>query len=43
MCTSEWSSQIAEEMLSNPNENWDDTPTQKIVEINENTWELLED
>ena len=43
MCTSEWSSQIAEEMLSNPNENWDDTPTQKIIEINENTWELLED
>ena len=43
MCTSEWSSQIAEEMLSNPNEDWNDTPTQKIIEINEDTWKLLED
>ena len=43
MCISEWSSQIAEEILSNPNEDWNDTPTQKIIEINEDTWKLLED
>tara|TARA_B110001454_G_scaffold215812_1_gene237916 strand:+ start:101 stop:1288 length:1188 start_codon:yes stop_codon:yes gene_type:complete len=43
MCISEWSSQIAEEILSNPNEDWNDSPTQKIIEINEDTWELLEE
>ena len=43
MCLSIWSSQIAEEILSNPNEDWLDTPTQKIIEINDDTWELLED
>ena len=34
MCVSDWSSQIAEEILSNPNEDWDDRPSQKIIEIN---------
>ena len=43
MCLSIWSSQIAEEILSNPNEDWLDTPTQKIIEINEDAWKLLED
>jgi MoaA/NifB/PqqE/SkfB family radical SAM enzyme len=43
MCVSEWSSQIAGEILDNPNEDWNDTPTQKVIEINEDTWELLED
>ena len=42
MCISEWSSQNAGEILDNPNEDWNDTPTQKVIEINEDTWELLE-
>ena len=31
MCISEWSSQIADEILSNPNEKWDNIPAQKIL------------
>jgi MoaA/NifB/PqqE/SkfB family radical SAM enzyme len=42
MCTSEWSSQIAGEILDNPNEDWIDTPKQKIIELDNDTWELLD-
>ena len=42
MCISEWSSQIAGEILDNPNEDWIDTPTQKVIELDDDTWELLE-
>ena len=42
MCVSEWSSQIAGEILDNPNEDWIDTPTQKVIELDDDTWELLE-
>ena len=42
MCISEWSSQIADEILKNPNEDWIDTPTQKIIELDNNTWETIE-
>ena len=42
MCISEWSSQIAGEILDNPNEDWIDTPTQKVIELDGNTWELLD-
>jgi len=42
MCTSEWSSQIAGEILDNPNEEWIDTPKQKIIELDNDTWELLD-
>jgi organic radical activating enzyme len=42
MCTSEWSSQIAGEILDNPNEEWVDTPKQKIIELDNDTWELLD-
>jgi MoaA/NifB/PqqE/SkfB family radical SAM enzyme len=42
MCTSEWSSQIAGEILNNPNEEWIDTPKQKIIELDNDTWELLD-
>ena len=43
MCISEWSSQIAGEILDNPNEDWIDTPTQKVIELDDDTWELLEE
>ena len=43
MCISEWSSQIADEILSNPNEKWDNIPAQKNIEINDDAWELLEE
>jgi len=42
MCISEWSSQIAGEILDNPNEDWIDTPTQNVIELDDDTWELLE-
>jgi len=42
MCNSDWSSQIADEMLTNPNELWDKIPNAKITEINDNTWQLLD-
>jgi len=42
MCTSEWSSQIAGEILDNPNEEWIDTPKQKIIELDNDTWQLLD-
>lgn len=42
MCVSEWSSQIADEIISNPNEDWIDTPAQKIIELDDDTWRLLE-
>lgn len=42
MCTSEWSSQIADEILQNPNGDWDDKPTQTILNLNDDAWDLLE-
>jgi len=42
MCISEWSSQIAGEILDNPNEEWVDTPKQKIIELDNDTWQLLD-
>jgi len=42
MCISEWSSQIAGEILDNPNEDWTDTPTQKVIELDDDTWRLLD-
>ena len=42
MCVSEWSSQIAGEILDNPNEDWIDTPTQNVIELDDDTWELLD-
>ena len=41
MCISEWSSQIAGEILENPNEGWIDTPTQKVIELDDDTWNIL--
>jgi len=41
MCISEWSSQIAGEILDNPNEDWIDNPTQKIIELDDDTWNIL--
>lgn len=41
MCISEWSSQIAGEILDNPNEDWIDTPKQKIISLDDNSWKLL--
>ena len=41
MCISEWSSQIATEILDNPNEDWIDNPTQKIIELDNDTWNIL--
>jgi len=42
MCISDWSSQIAGEILDNPNEDWIDTPTQKVIELDDDTWKLLD-
>jgi sulfatase maturation enzyme AslB (radical SAM superfamily) len=42
MCTSEWSSQIADEILSNPDLEWQEKPFQKITEITDDAWELLD-
>jgi len=42
MCTSDWSSQIADEILSNPAEQWDRIPDAKITEINNTTWNMLD-
>lgn len=42
MCNSDWSSQIADEILTNPNELWDRIPNAKITEIDDNTWQLLD-
>ena len=42
MCISEWSSQIAGEILDNPNEDWIDTPTQKVIGLDDDTWETIE-
>lgn len=41
MCVSEWSSQIAGEILENPQEDWIDTPQQKIIELDDDTWNVL--
>ncbi len=42
MCISEWSSQIAGEILENPNEDWIDTPTQKVYGLDDDSWETIE-
>ena len=43
MCVSEWSSQIADEILSNPNEDWgDDKPDKKLIELDDDTWDSLD-
>ena len=42
MCISDWSSQIASEILDNPNEDWIDTPTQKVIGLDNDTWETIE-
>mgnify|MGYP001162607671 FL=1 len=43
MCVSEWSSQIADEILKNPNEDWGgDTPDKKLIELDDDTWESLD-
>ncbi len=42
MCISEWSSQIAGEILDNPNEDWIDTPTQKVIGLDDDSWETIE-
>ena len=42
MCISEWSSQISGEILENPNEDWIDTPTQKVIGLDDDTWETIE-
>jgi sulfatase maturation enzyme AslB (radical SAM superfamily) len=42
MCNSDWSSQIADEILTNPNELWNRIPDAKITEIDDNTWQLLD-
>ena len=42
MCISDWSSQIAGEILDNPNEDWIDTPTQKVIGLDNDTWETIE-
>ena len=41
MCISEWSSQIAGEIIDNPNEDWIDTPKQKIISLDDDSWKLL--
>ena len=41
MCTSEWSSQIADEILSNPELDWDSVPSEKLTSVSDKTWELL--
>lgn len=42
MCTSEWSSQIADEIISNPDLEWDHVPSEKLTAVNNETWELLD-
>jgi sulfatase maturation enzyme AslB (radical SAM superfamily) len=42
MCNSEWSSQIADEILSNPELEWDHTPSKKLTVVSDDTWELLD-
>ena len=42
MCTSEWSSQIADEILSNPELEWKNIPEQRVTEISNDGWELLD-
>jgi hypothetical protein len=39
---SEWSSQIADEIISNPNEDWIETPSQKVIELDDHTWQLID-
>ena len=41
MCTSDWSSQIADEILSNPELEWDSIPSEKLTSVSDKTWELL--
>jgi len=41
MCISEWSSQIAGEIIDNPDEDWLDTPKQKVIELDDDTWNIL--
>ena len=42
MCNSEWSSQIADEILSNPDLEWQDVPKEKITTLNYDAWEVLD-
>jgi MoaA/NifB/PqqE/SkfB family radical SAM enzyme len=42
MCISEWSSQIAGEILENPHEDWIDTPTQKVYGLDDDSCETIE-
>ena len=43
MCVSEWSSQIADEILKNPDENWgEDKPDKKLIELDDDTCESLD-
>ena len=42
MCTSEWSSQIADEILSNPELEWEHAPSEKLTAVSDETWELLD-
>tara|TARA_Y100000591_G_C21690506_1_gene622849 strand:+ start:16 stop:864 length:849 start_codon:yes stop_codon:yes gene_type:complete len=43
MCVSEWSSQIADEILKHPNEDWgNDKPDKKLIELDDDTWDSLD-
>lgn len=43
MCISTWSSQIADEILKNPDEDWgNDKPDKKLIELDEDTWNTLD-
>ena len=41
MCISEWSSQIAGEIIDNPDEDWLDTPKHKVMERDHHPWNIL--
>jgi sulfatase maturation enzyme AslB (radical SAM superfamily) len=42
MCNSAWSSQIADEILSNPDLEWEHAPSEKLTAVSDETWELLD-
>jgi sulfatase maturation enzyme AslB (radical SAM superfamily) len=43
MCVSEWSSQIADEILKHPDEDWGtDKPDKKLIELDDDTWKTME-
>ena len=43
MCVSEWSSQIADEILKNPNEDWgNDKADKKLIELDDDTWQTMD-